>query len=448
MTTKTILSIALLLMMMGVFAQKPSMTLTFTAENIGQHVVLNSILLENLTMGSDTTLYEPDTLVVLNIFDGIGEIETNLDNVFTVFQNYPNPMKGKTTVNIYLPEENDVLITVRNILGSELIRWENRLNKGYHSITFFPGWEENLFFLTGRVNRRSQTIKMINSPSSASFTGVCRLEYNGEVTGPGVITEISNNFTLRLGDQLKFTASTSLGNRTIIDTPFGNQIYSFHYGSGGIPCPGIPTVTYEGKVYNTVLIGSQCWLEENLNVGTMVNGSQDQTNNGIIEKYCYNNNPANCITYGGLYQWNEMMGYTTTQGGQGICPSGWHIPTDNDWKVLEGFVDSQYGVDDPEWDNTGWRGFDSGKNLKSESGWNYGGNGTDLYGFRALPGGSRYPDGLFYFLDRHGRWPTSTGGSGAGAWRRSLDHDNEESYRTYYEKTFGRSVRCLKDNGI
>ncbi|MDR3668834.1 MAG: FISUMP domain-containing protein, partial [Ignavibacteriaceae bacterium] len=70
-------------------------------------------------------------------------------------------------------------------------------------------------------------------------------------------------------------------------------------------CKGIDIVNYSGQKYTTVQIGNQCWLKENLNVGVMINGSSEQTNNGIIEKYCYQNDPANCIKYGGLYQWNE-----------------------------------------------------------------------------------------------------------------------------------------------
>jgi len=70
------------------------------------------------------------------------------------------------------------------------------------------------------------------------------------------------------------------------------------------------------------------------------------------------------------------MQYTTQQGVRGICPPGWHLPTDEEWKVLEGAVDSQYGIGDPEWDNYYYRGFDAGTNLKSISGWYYEGNGN------------------------------------------------------------------------
>ena len=113
-----------------------------------------------------------------------------------------------------------------------------------------------------------------------------------------------------------------------------SQIDSITFTESGAvswqPCPGIPTVTYAGKTYNTVQIGSQCWLKENLDVGTMINSTSSgyqQTNNSIIEKYCYDNNPANCETYGGLYEWPEAMQYSTTPGTKGICPD-WLAYTD------------------------------------------------------------------------------------------------------------------------
>lgn len=91
-------------------------------------------------------------------------------------------------------------------------------------------------------------------------------------------------------------------------------------------------VQYAGQTYNTVQIGTQCWFKENLNVGTMIPGGQMQTNNGVIEKHCYNNIEATCALYGGLYQWDEMMQYATSE--KGICPSGWHVPDITEWTDL------------------------------------------------------------------------------------------------------------------
>lgn len=204
----------------------------------------------------------------------------------------------------------------------------------------------------------------------------------------------------------------------------------------------MPTVTYEGQVYNTIQIFSQCWLKENLNVGTMISGIYDQSNNGTIEKYCYENYIPECNEYGGLYQWDEMMQYTNIPGAQGICPIGWHIPTDEEFKILEGAADSYYGIGDIIWDleNIG-RGYDVALNLKSSIGW----NGTDLFNFSALPGGFRDTyNGLFYGGNCY-YWSSSEYNA-INSWDRSIfwnadivDRSNDRL------KGSGFSVRCVRD---
>lgn len=213
----------------------------------------------------------------------------------------------------------------------------------------------------------------------------------------------------------------------------------------GLPCQGEPTISYEGQVYTTVFIGGQCWIKENLNVGQMINGSIEMTNNMVIEKYCYDNDPSNCDAFGGLYQWNEMMKYSSIEGSQGICPPNWHVPSNQEWKNLEGSVDSQYPVGDPEWDGTDWRGFDAGERLKSQNGWVNNGNGNDLFGFAVLPGGSRYTTGNFNFLGEYAYYWTSTKINSNIAWYRNFGYENSGVYRYYTDKIYGRSVRCIKN---
>jgi uncharacterized protein (TIGR02145 family) len=84
----------------------------------------------------------------------------------------------------------------------------------------------------------------------------------------------------------------------------------------------------------TVVIGTQEWMIENLNVGNMVPVTTIQTNNGVTEKYCFGNIEANCAKMGGLYQWDEMMAYQTAEGSQGICPDGFRVPTTLDYEIL------------------------------------------------------------------------------------------------------------------
>ena len=199
----------------------------------------------------------------------------------------------------------------------------------------------------------------------------------------------------------------------------------------------------DNQVYATIQIGTQCWMAENLNIGTMINGSVQQTNNSTIEKYCYDNSTVNCETYGGLYYWDEMMEYSTTPGTQGICPPGWHMPTNEEWKTME----MQLGMTQAQADATGYRGTDEGGKLK-ETGtihWNSPNTGaTNSSGFTSIPGGFHYPGGNFgsigigsYF------WDSSS--IGADASRRSIGFDSQQIYQSFISKQYGLNIRCLKD---
>lgn len=210
-------------------------------------------------------------------------------------------------------------------------------------------------------------------------------------------------------------------------------------------CPD--SIEYSGQWHATAQAGNQCWMVENLNVGIRIDASQAQADNSTVEKYCYNDDASNCDTYGGLYQWNEMMQYTTQEGAQGICPDGWHIPSDEEWKVLEGTVDTQYGVGDPEWNDFGLRGYDAGKRLKSNSGWYNNGNGTDDFGFKALPGGywNAGAGGYFINLDKAARWWSTTTSGSLYPWWRGLIYYSDNMHRDFNDKNYGYSVRCLMD---
>jgi len=199
----------------------------------------------------------------------------------------------------------------------------------------------------------------------------------------------------------------------------------------GVPCPGIPTVTYEGKTYNTVQIGDQCWLKENLDVGDRIDGIIDPSENGVIEKYCYNDDLANCETYGGLYQWDEAMQYTTVASTKGICPDGWHIPTYAELETLKAAVSND------------------GNSLKTIYQGSGGGQGTNTSGFSALLAGGRLYNGFggyFYGLGINFLLWSSTEGNDASAYYLSLHFNDSYILLSYlYLKGAGFSVRCLKD---
>ena len=209
-------------------------------------------------------------------------------------------------------------------------------------------------------------------------------------------------------------------------------------------CGDAYTDTRDAQSYTTIQIGTQCWMAENLNIGTMINGGSDPTNNSTIEKYCYDNNTSNCDVYGGLYQWNEMMEYVTTEGVQGICPTGWHLPTDAEWCTLENEVD----VGTVDCNATGWRGTDAGGKLKEAgtSHWASPNTGaTNSSGFSALPGGTRFTGGSFGNVGSGGYWWGGTESSGSNAYTRSLYYTDEQVFRSSYDKSIGLGARCIKD---
>jgi uncharacterized protein (TIGR02145 family) len=200
----------------------------------------------------------------------------------------------------------------------------------------------------------------------------------------------------------------------------------------------------DGKTYLTVQIGEQCWMAENLNVGTMTPGASDQADNGVIEKYCYGDDPGNCDLYGGIYQWNEMMQYTTIESTRGVCPDGWHLPSDFEWKLLE----MALGMSQESADSTGWRGTNEGGKLKAAGTayWdapNAGATNESL--FTALPAGGRNSSGNFEALGYYADFWTSTLIIDQQSWYRYLDADESRIYRVDGFQPYGTSVRCVKD---
>ncbi|MDR2694628.1 MAG: fibrobacter succinogenes major paralogous domain-containing protein [Chitinispirillales bacterium] len=175
-------------------------------------------------------------------------------------------------------------------------------------------------------------------------------------------------------------------------------------GAGGA---GTFTDTRDGKIYKTVTIGGKRWLAENLN--------HNLKNSG-----CYGDDDSNCSKYGRLYDWKT---------GMMACPSGWHLSTRMEWDDLV--------------KSTG--GNQAGNALKSSSGWNNRGNGTDKYGFSALPGGDRYAGGSFGNAGSHGNWWTATEGVASNAYYRYMLYNYDDVYEFNGGKSRAFSVRCVKD---
>jgi uncharacterized protein (TIGR02145 family) len=167
------------------------------------------------------------------------------------------------------------------------------------------------------------------------------------------------------------------------------------------------TDSRDGQKYKTVKIGNQVWMAENLRFK-------------VGDSWCYDNSYDNCAKYGRLYDWNMA---------KIACPKGWHLPSKDEWTDVVTVV-----------------GYETrGKKLKSANGWYENGNGTDEFGFSALPGGRRGTDGSFNNVGKNGYWWTATEVGGSFAYYREMEYNMLDVIEHYYYPGYGLSVRCLQD---
>jgi len=187
-----------------------------------------------------------------------------------------------------------------------------------------------------------------------------------------------------------------------------------------------------GQIYKTVEIDGKIWMAENLNIGSMIhsstgglNGDGYQKDSTKIEKYCYNNDPKNCEIYGALYQWDGAMRFTSNEASGGICATGWHLPTQAEWRDLYLYYEEDLGID-------------SGVELMLGS----------QSGFQALFSGYLiFAERKFYDLGQAGYFWSSTVNSqlnhlamGRAVYRGKVDFQEDT-----YQKVNGLPVRCIKN---
>jgi uncharacterized protein (TIGR02145 family) len=176
-----------------------------------------------------------------------------------------------------------------------------------------------------------------------------------------------------------------------------------------------------GQTPASVKIGNQTWTKQNLNVKTQ--GS-----------WCYEDKESNCAKYGRLYTWEAANKACQSMGGK------WRLPTRDDWDNLMKAVGGVMEVDE-------YRGAyyeNAGKKLKAKSGWEGNGNGTDEFGFSALPGGHRdYSDGSFGNAGYSGFWWSATESDAGFAYFRGMYYSYDGVYEYDVGKRYGYSVRCV-----
>jgi uncharacterized protein (TIGR02145 family) len=234
-----------------------------------------------------------------------------------------------------------------------------------------------------------------------------------------------------------------------------NETDSVH--SGGQPCPQHPTVTdYDGNVYNTVQIGTQCWMKENLKTSHYADGTYipvaDTISHSISYRYFPEDDSSNVSTYGCLYNWAAVMNGNSASTAvpsnvQGVCPTGWHVPSAAEWIVMQDYVGAQNDC------QCGHRSDLIAKALSSTTAW----ESSTIYcspgylpmynnasGFSALPAGYYYGGG-YSVLGREAWFWSTDEVIENGAILRNIHNDFANFQEVGISNYFGLSVRCLKD---
>lgn len=366
---------------------------------------------------------EDGTFTLLNVVKT--ESKENLPEGYYISECYPNPFNPKTRIVYQTPEAGSAKIRVFNSLGQNVAdEIEKPILPGINYTDLeLNGLPNGVYFanilLNGKYSVTKKLMLLYGSPhlSSSALPGI---------NTPGNRLDKIHSYTTKADSLVVF--NEIMGKKVFTDLPaISNQITDLGSLTVERYWPGLPTITYEGRVYNTVKIGNQCWLRENLDVGTLIPSSQDQTDNGIVEKYSYKDDPSYLLQHGGLYKWDEAMGYSKEAGTRGICPPGFHIPTIEEIRTLAQLLN-----------------YESRKLIARGHGGNYY-PGNNMSGFNAFFSGARNSF-TFFGLGSDAKFWSSCENTATSASFLNFSWSDNLIFLYYWYKVGAVSIRCIKDN--
>jgi uncharacterized protein (TIGR02145 family) len=460
---KQLLSFLFMFVCASVFAQ--TVTLTFTAQDAGNHhVQLNRVIVSNLTKGWQETLVWPDTVLVMTA-TGIGDFETFQETSLRLSQNNPNPFDGTTFVNLQVAEPGDVSVEISDIAGRIVETFhETSLQPGCHSLRITlssPG----IYFLTARQDGRTASVKMVNRGNAGgdavAVVGIVETFHETSLPQPKTAYRGVTDNPFDAGDRMEYVGYAVINGEEVES----NHVVQEQNASQTIvlsfprPCPGAATVTdYDGNVYNTVQLGNQCWTRENLRVthysdGTPIPAGGDNNSDTEPYYYDYSNSGILLSERGYLYNWPAAMHGAASSndvpsGVQGVCPSGWHLPSDVEWEVLTDYVSANYACGGDRWKiakalaSTAW--WLNCENCEDSCAVGNAPSGNNATGFSAVPAGLCSGSSFYGAFSSAYFW-SSTQNDSSRAYGRGLYYYYAYVNGGYDSKYIGYSVRCLRD---
>ena len=384
-----------ILLFMTVLTKAQDYQISFTGS--GQSTTVDSVFVENLTQGTTIELLGSDILHLVQTLD-IANQSVARDN----FHIYPNPINKTSKLSFHIDQPDDVKIEIYDVNGKLIAGQSDKVHPGTNvfEISGFPkgiytanittsAWQKSLRFVS--VNQKAQTAaiksgsELMNEPQTKSLKStksLVQMQYND-------------------GDTLLFKVFADDYSRVITTVPTQTETINSEF---------VDCTDAGGNNYAVVTIGSQTWMAENLNYDTG-------------NSWCYDGNSNNCITYGRLYDWQTALT---------ACPTGWHLPSDAEWTVLTNHL--------------GGESVAGGKMKSTSTLWDTPNNANNSSGFSGLASGMYSPSWSSYHdIGFMGFWWSSTEYDSANARNLLLVDYSISSESSYQDKTFGISIRCVKD---
>jgi len=408
----------------------------------GASTTVGDVVVQNLTKGTTVTVPAGN---VLNLSDGLSAVEQiNINN--ETIQVYPNSVRGASTLSFFAKQGGSTQINIYSLDGRKVVSINQNLQAGSNS--FQLSLPRGSYAIQVIGNEYTYSAKMINQSASLSkpeiiYTGTEKpLSATPQKSKSSALGTTKMTYTT--GDRLLYTGTSGNYSTIVTDVPTAGKTINFDFTA---------CTDADGNNYTVVKIGTQTWMAENLkttkyNDATSIPNVTDNTawSDLSTPAYCWHNNDATTYknTYGALYNW-----YTVNTAK--LAPTGWHVPTDAEWTILENYLMTNgYNYDGTTTGNKYAISLAATTNWSTDT---YAGTiGNDLSknnstGFSALPGGYRYINGMFGDVDSYGYWWSATTGEGTNTalFRSMYSHDHSYVGRSGDNTANGFSVRCLRD---
>jgi len=395
----------------SIFAIGQDIQVTFSGT--GASNVVDSVTATNLTTLQSIKLPGNETLILEPISGIFGQELSPLQ-----LKLFPNPFENTSSLSFTQPIPGKVHINARNLIGQVVFQSDQYLEAGQHSFNLSLN-TQGIFIITITSENVKCSIKAICTESNSNLMGI--VSSDNATNGMGLKSHFEQKnqnsvYSLPYSPEqrIHFTCKGGRFTTIITDSPISSKNYVVEF---------VECMDSDNKTYMTVKIGDQIWMAENM-AKSASEGS-----------WAYNNDEGLVPVFGRLYDW---------QAASTICPAGWHLPSDEEYKILE----SDQGMTPDDLDKIGFRySGDVGFKLKSFTGYVFEGSGNNSSGFNAPPGGYRDPiTGNSYGINTYCLFWTSTETSHeAYGMYRQVEFIGMGVKRDGNSKSYGISVRCVKD---